>query len=73
MTSHMQRNELTSPQRMQAISMAGIIHKLDLVSVVGQNFDDSPNLSGNKTKIRHVANQGDGIQEMNWRFAKHVE
>jgi hypothetical protein len=61
----MQRKKLARSKRMQAIGVAGVVTKLDLICVVGEHLDDRADLARHKAKLRHIANQGHGIEELN--------
>jgi hypothetical protein len=66
-------HDLISSERVQSIRAARFVHELDLERFGGENFDDSANLSGDKTQFGQIADQGDGVEQLDVRRGRHGE
>ena len=60
------------PERVETVCITRLVTELDLESVVGENLDDCPNLTGNETQLGQVADESNGVEQMNVRSG-HIE
>lgn len=65
MSLRVKRKELVRSQRVEAIGVAGLIAKLDLEGVIGENLDDRSNFSSGKPKLRHIGDERDSVEKLN--------
>lgn len=73
MSLGVQRDELIGSERVQTVCVAGLVHELDLESVVGKNLDNGANLTGNKIQLGQVADECHGIEQTDVGCSRHVE